>query len=61
MGVKCMKERNQSLNRFLARRELIKRIEMLSGQLTSEEIKIEKARRQKLRRKTRARLKYKRE
>jgi len=61
MEVKCMKERSQSLNRFLARRELIKRIEMLSGQLTSEEIKIEKARRQKLRRKTRARLKYKRD
>jgi protein subunit release factor B len=61
MEVKCMKERNQSLNRFLARRELIKRIEMLSGQLTSEEIKIEKVRRQKLKRKTRARLKYKRE
>jgi protein subunit release factor B len=61
MEVKCMKERNQSLNRFLARRELIKRIEMLSGQLTSEEVKIEKARRQKLRRKTRARLKYKRD
>ena len=61
MEVKCMKERSQSLNRFLARRELIKRIEMLSGQLRSEEIKIEKARRQKLKRKTRARLKYKRE
>ena len=61
MEVKCMKERSQSLNRFLARRELIKRIEMLSGQLTPEEIKIEKARRQKLMRKTRARLKYKRE
>ena len=61
MEVKCMKERSQSLNRFLARRELIKRIEMLSGQLTPEEIKIEKARRQKLKRKTRARLKYKRE
>jgi peptide chain release factor len=61
MEVKCMKERNQSLNRFLARRELIKRIEKLSGQLTPEDIKIEKARRQKLKRKTRARLKYKRE
>jgi protein subunit release factor B len=61
MEVKCMKERSQSLNRFLARRELIKRIEMLSGQLTSEEIKIEKVRRQKLKRKTRARLKYKRD
>ena len=59
--VKCMKERNQSLNRFLGRRELIKRIEKSSGQVTPEEIQIEKARRQKLKRKTRARLKYKRE
>jgi hypothetical protein len=32
--IKCMRERNQSLNRFLARRELVMRIEKLSGQLT---------------------------
>jgi hypothetical protein len=56
-----MKERNQSLNRFLGRRELIKRIEKSSGQVTPEEIQIEKAKRQKLKRKARARLKYKRE
>jgi protein subunit release factor B len=56
--IKYMKERNQSLNRFLARRELIKRIEKLSGKLISEDIKIEKAKRQKLKRKKRARLKY---
>jgi hypothetical protein len=56
-----MKERNQSLNRFLARRELIKRIEKLSGKLTPEDIKIEKARRQKSKRKKRARSKYTRE
>src|SRR3990170_6091425 len=42
--VKWMRERNQSLNRFLARRELVMRIEKLSGQLTLEEIRIEKAR-----------------
>ena len=56
--VKWMRERNQSLNRFLARRELIKRIEKLSGQLTPEDVKIEKAKRQKLKRRKRARLKY---
>jgi len=56
--VKWMKERNQSLNRFLARRELVKRIEMLSGQLTPDEIKIIKIRQQKSKRKKRAKLKY---
>jgi protein subunit release factor B len=56
--VKWMKERSQSLNRFLARRELVQRIEKLSGQRTPEDIKIEKSKRQKLKRKKRARLKY---
>ncbi|MFB3885804.1 MAG: peptide chain release factor-like protein [Thermodesulfobacteriota bacterium] len=56
--VKWMKERTQSLNRFLARRELVRRIEKLSGQLTPEEIQIQKVRRQKSKRKKRARLKY---
>jgi protein subunit release factor B len=56
--VKMMRERNQSLNRFLARRELVKRIEKLSGQLTPEDVKILKARRQKSKRKKRARMKY---
>jgi protein subunit release factor B len=56
--VKWMRERNQSLNRFLARRELVRRIEKLSGQLTPEEIKIEKAKQQKLKRRKRARQKY---
>jgi protein subunit release factor B len=57
--VKCMRERNQSLNRFLARRELVKRIEKLSGQLTPDDIEIKRVRRQKSKRKRRARLKYK--
>ena len=56
--VKCMKERNQSLNRFLARRELLKKIEKLSGRLTTDKIKIIKIRHQKSKRKKRAKLKY---
>lgn len=56
--VKCMKDRSQSINRFLARRELVKRIEGLSGQLTSEDMKQEKIKKQKLKRKKRAAVKY---
>ena len=56
--VKCMRERNQSLNRFLARRELVTRIEKLSGQLTPDEVRIKRVKRQKSKRKERARLKY---
>jgi protein subunit release factor B len=56
--VKFMRERNQSLNRFLARRELVKRIEKLSGQLTSDDVKIKKVKRQKSKRKKRAWVKY---
>jgi len=56
--VKSMRERNQSVNRFLARRELVMRIEKLSGQLTREKMMVEKARRQKSKRQKRARLKY---
>jgi len=56
--VKWMRERSQSLNRFLARRELVKRIERLTGLSISEEVQIEKARKQKSKRKKRAKLKY---
>ena len=56
--VKWMRERSQTLNRFLARRELVRRIERLSGQSAPEEIQIEKARKQKSKRKKRAKLKY---
>jgi protein subunit release factor B len=56
--VKWMEERNQSLNRFLARRELVKRIEKLSGRLTTDEMKIRKVKRQKSKREKRAKLKY---
>jgi len=56
--VKWMEERNQSLNRFLARRELVKKIEKLSGRLTTDEMKIRKVKRQKSKRERRAKLKY---
>ncbi len=56
--VKCMRERSQSLNRFLARRELLSRIERLSGPSSPEALRIEKARRRKSKRRKRASLKY---
>jgi len=56
--VKCMKGRSQSLNRFLARRELVKRIEKLSGQLTFNDMQMIKIKRQKAKREKRARSKY---
>ena len=59
--VKWMRERSQALNRFLARRELVQRIEKLSGLMTSGDIEREKKRRQKSKKAKRARLKYTKE
>ena len=56
--VKCMKERSQSLNRFLARRELFLRIERLSNQSPLEDLRVVKARKQKAKRRKRGALKY---
>ncbi len=56
--VKCMKERSQSLNRFFARRELIKKIERLYGLKSKEDIKRERIKKQKDKRKRRAKIKY---
>src|SRR4030067_929555 len=56
--VKCMKERNQSLNRFLARRELVRLLEKNSGKTTLEAAEIKKVRRQKSKREKRSQLKY---
>lgn len=56
--VKCMKDRSQSINRFFARRELVQRVEKLSGQMTSTEMKRERIRRQKTKSKKRSGLKY---
>jgi len=56
--VKWMTERSQTLNRFFARRELVSRMERLSGKLTHEEKKVRKVRRQKAKRQMRAKQKY---
>ena len=61
--VKCQKERSQVLNRFLARRILVNKIESLMlGKKAAEQRKIEKIRRQKRKRSRRAKekmLRYK--
>lgn len=56
--VKCMEGRSQSLNRFLARRYLLEKVEALSGATTRKELEAEKLRRQKARRKRRGGAKY---
>ncbi len=49
--VKCQKERSQSLNRFVARKILLDKIETeKEGKLSAEQQRIEKIRRQKKRR-----------
>lgn len=58
LEVKCMSERSQSLNRFLARRELLEKIESASGKVTAAELTRDKMRKQKSRRKKRSREKY---
>ncbi|MEQ9618321.1 MAG: peptide chain release factor-like protein [Deltaproteobacteria bacterium] len=53
--VKVQKERSQGVNRFLARRELVRKIEeKLYGKASPQRQKIEKIRKQKKRRKRRA-------
>jgi protein subunit release factor B len=55
--VKCQQERSQALNRFLARRILLDKIEAkVSSVKTAEEQRIEKIRRQKRKRSRRAKL-----
>lgn len=51
--VSCMRERSQSVNRFLARRELLERIESAGGAVTPAMKRIEKLRKQKDRRRRR--------
>ncbi len=61
--VKCQEERSQALNRFLARRILVNKIEsLILGRKAEAEKKIEKIRRQKRKRSRRAKekmLRYK--
>jgi protein subunit release factor B len=55
LSVKCQQERSQALNRFLARRILLDRIERLrTGLVSAEKARAEKIRRQKRRRSRRA-------
>ena len=56
--VKCMKDRSQSVNRFLARRELLERLEDLSGGKSKRTLEIEKIRKRKSKKKKRAKEKY---
>ena len=56
--IKCQRERSQALNRFLARRILVEKIESVQlGEQSAERQRIEKIRRQKRRRSRRARQK----
>lgn len=56
--VKCQKERSQALNRFLARRILVDKIEAQKlGRESEEQQRIEKIRRQKRKRSKKAKLK----
>ena len=55
LSVKCQQERSQTLNRFLARRILLDRIERIrTGAVAAEKARIEKLKRQKRRRSRRA-------
>ena len=56
--VKCQKERMQVLNRYIARKILVSKIEgLVLGKLSEEQQRIEKLRRQKRRRSRKAKLK----
>jgi len=53
--VKCQRERSQALNRFLAKRILVNKLEtLIEGKASAEQKKIEKIRRQKRKRSKRA-------
>lgn len=56
--VKCMTDRSQSVNRFLARRELVNRAARFMGLPAPDDIKAEKIRKQKAKKRKRASDKY---
>ncbi|MFB3147261.1 MAG: peptide chain release factor-like protein [Thermodesulfobacteriota bacterium] len=57
--VKVQKDRTQGVNRFLARRTLVSKIEEgLLGKSSAEQLKIKKIQKQKKRRKRRTKLKF---
>jgi protein subunit release factor B len=55
--VTASRERSQSVNRFLARRELLERLEAQAGGMTAEMKRVEKLRKQKDRRRRRTAIK----
>lgn len=56
--IKCMQERSQSANRFLARRELIEAIGRMSGRSTAKDAERERIRKQKSKSRKRSQAKY---
>jgi len=58
LEVKCMRERSQSVNRFLARRELLEKIAGLRGEKSPRDRERKAAARQKAKRRKRAEMKY---
>jgi len=58
LEVKCMKDRSQSVNRFLARRELLEKLAELRGETTARGRAKEAAAKRKAKRNKRARMKY---
>ena len=58
IAVKCMKDRSQSINRFLARRELMAKLERESSPLNPGDTKQEHIRKHKKKRRKRSRMKY---
>lgn len=55
LEVKCMKDRSQSINRFLARRELLEKIKKLRGLPTVDDLERKKIRKQKQKKRRRQR------
>ena len=58
LEVKCMQDRSQSVNRFLARRELLEKLAESRGETTVRSRDQEAAARRKAKRSKRARMKY---
>lgn len=58
LEVKCMKDRSQSVNRFLARRELLDKLAGIRGGETARDRERNAAARQKAKRRKRAKMKY---
>jgi protein subunit release factor B len=57
LEVKCMSDRSQSLNRFLARRQMIEQLEAAAGKMTKRDLEAARIRKQKARRKKKAKIK----